>query len=483
MTRLIFKGGRVIDPLHGIDGAYDLVVIDGEIEALEPFGTLVIPEGAQILDCSGMWVVPGLVDPHVHLRDPGFPEKETIPTGLSAAAAGGFTTVAAMANTLPVDDSPEIASYMLERARQLRATRLVPVSAVTKGLQGGELVDFDAMAKAGARLFSDDGIPIDDQAVLARAFDETARIGFAVSLHEEDRQLTGDGAMNAGEASKRLGAAGIPVTAESLRVRRDLALAIGSEAPVHLAHVSTAQALEFIRAAKRRGANITCEVAPHHFTLDDGAVLEWGPNARMAPPLRSRADVEALRAAMADGTVDMIATDHAPHDPASKCIDQLGHLFGSGKPVARLSADQAEMLAHAANGVVGLETALGLALSLVHRGVISAARMVEMMALNPARLLRLSAGGSLAVGSPADITIIDPDCEWTVDPETFRSKSRNTPFAGLRLKGKATTTIVGGEIVFNALSETLGGAREPRPGGAGRSPERSRRGSRAKESR
>jgi len=457
MTRLLLRGGRVIDPLYGVDGARDLLIIDGEIDALEPAGALAVPEGARIIDCAGMWVVPGLVDPHVHLRDPGFPEKETIATGLCAAAAGGFTTVAAMANTSPVNDTPEIARYMLKGAAEAHSTRLVPVSAVTKGLQGRELVDFDAMAEAGARLFSDDGIPIDDLAVLVRAFDEAAQIGFAVSLHEEDRALMGNGAINAGEVSQRLGVAGIPSTAESVRVQRDLALAIGSEAPVHIAHVSTAAVVELIRAAKKRGANITCEATPHHFSLDDGAVLESGPNARMAPPLRSRADVEALRAALADGAVDMIATDHAPHDPASKCMDRLGHLFGPGKHSPRLSTEQAETLAQAANGVVGLETALGLALSLVHNGMISAARMVELMASNPARLLRLNAG-SLTVGSPADITIIDPNCHWVVDPRSFRSKSRNTPFAGMNLRGKAMTTIVGGEIVFDSRAETSGEA-------------------------
>ena len=444
----MLKSGRVIDPLSGIDGLSDLIVINGEIDACEPTGTLTPPEGALVLDCGGMWVVPGLIDPHAHLRDPGFAEKETIVSGLRAAAAGGFTAVAAMANTSPVNDSPETTYYMLERARQAQGARLVPVSAVTEGLRGRELVDFGAMVQAGVRLFSDDGIPIDDQALLARAFDEAARAGFAISLHEEDRALTNNGAMNAGAASKHLGVAGIPAAAESLRVRRDLALAIGSEAPAHIAHVSTAEGVELIRAAKKRGANVTCEVTPHHFTLDDSAVLEWGPNARMAPPLRSWGDVEVLLDAMADGTIDMIATDHAPHDPASKCMNQLGHLFGPGKPVPRLSADQAETFAHAANGVVGLETALGLALSLVHRGIINAARMVEMMAVNPARLLRLSENGSLAAGSPADITIIDPNCEWIVEPDMFSSISRNTSFAGMRLKGLATTTIVGGEVIF-----------------------------------
>jgi dihydroorotase len=452
----MLKGGRVIDPSSGIDGFYDLLVIDGAISALEPPGAFPLLAGVPVLDCSRMWVVPGLIDPHVHLRDPGFPQKETIASGLNAATAGGFTTVAAMANTSPVNDNRETTRYMFERARQAHGGRLIAVSAVTKALQGKELVDFDGMIEAGARLFSDDGLPIDNEAVLTCAFDEAVRTRFAISLHEEDRTLSAKGAMNAGEVSKRLGLAGVPVTAETLRTRRDLALAIGSEAPVHVAHVSTAQALELIRAAKRRNANITCEVAPHHFTLDESAVLQWGPNARMAPPLRGSADVEALREGMADGSIDMIATDHAPHDPASKCLDRLGELFGPDRPPPHLSAEQAETFAYAANGIVGLETAVGLALSLVHHRIISPARMVEMMAVNPARLLRLSASGSLAPGSPADITILDPDCEWTVDPAAFKSKSRNTPFGGMRLKGQVMTTIVNGEMVFDRCRETAG---------------------------
>ncbi len=342
MSRLLLTGGRVIDPLYQIDGAYDVLAIDGEIDALEAAGTLRPPEGTKVLHCGGLWIVPGLIDPHVHLRDPGFPQKETIRSGLRTAAAGGFTTVAAMANTLPVNDRPEITRYMLERASETRASRLVPVSAVTEGLAGRKLVDFAAMVTAGARLFSDDGIPLDDQVVLfTRAFDAVADIGFAISLHEEDRELTANGAMNAGEASRRLGVAGIPADAENKRVRRDLALAIGSEAPVHIAHVSTAEALRLVRAARKNGANITCEVTPHHFTLDDTAVLEFGPNARMAPPLRGRDDVEALRQAIADGTIDMIATDHAPHDPASKRMDLFGPRFGRGHAAPRLSADEA----------------------------------------------------------------------------------------------------------------------------------------------
>jgi dihydroorotase len=446
---LVLRGGRIIDPSSGIDGIYDLIITANEIDAVEPSGVLVPPEGARVLDCKGMWVVPGLIDTHVHLRDPGYPEKECIASGLRAAAAGGFTTVAAMANTLPANDSTETTEYMLQQAREVAGARLVPVSAVTRGLQGQELVDFDAMIAAGARIFSDDGFPIDAEPVLINAFDEARRTGFAIALHEEDRALTASGAMNAGEACLRLGLAGIPTAAETLRVRRDLALAIGSEAPVHIAHVSTGETVELIRAAKKRSARITCEVTPHHFTLDDSAVLKWGPNARMAPPLRRRADTEALADAMIDGTIDIIASDHAPHDHASKCMDRLGGLFGPGKPVPRLSAEEAEMFTRAANGVVGLETSLGLALSLVHRGTLSPARMVEMMALNPARLLRLSANGSLAVGAIADVTVIDPEVEWTVEPQRFKSKGRNTPFAGMRLRGMAMTTIVGGEVVFD----------------------------------
>ena len=438
----------MIDPASALDGQYDVLVRDGKIAAAERAGTRINLHDATLVDASGWWIVPGLIDPHVHLRDPGFPEKETIPTGLRAAAAGGFTTVAAMANTSPVNDNPATTRYMLERAMEARSARLVPVSAVTQGLRGIEPVDFAAMADAGARLFSDDGIPIDDAMVLSRALDETGRLGYAVALHEEDRALSCDGALNAGGVAEHLGVSGYPDSAESQRVRRDLALAIGSGAAVHIAHVSTPESLELIRAARRHGAQVTCEVTPHHFTLDESAALTWGPNAKMNPPLRNRDDVEALRAAIRDGTIDMIATDHAPHDPKSKRMEQLAGLFGPGHQAARLEHDAAEMFADAANGVVGLETSLGLALDLVHRSLIEPARLVEMMSLKPAALLRLKAG-ALAVGATADVTVVDPNLEWTVAPEKFLSKSRNTPFAGMRLKGRAMLTIVAGEIVYD----------------------------------
>ncbi|HYR80638.1 MAG TPA: dihydroorotase [Candidatus Dormibacteraeota bacterium] len=454
MNSMLLRGGRVIDPASGIDGAHDVLVRDGEIEAVELAGSLTPPEGVAIVDVHGCWVVPGFIDAHVHLRDPGFPEKETIASGLRAAAAGGFTAVAAMANTSPVNDSPAITRYMLERAKSAHSARLIPVSAVTRGLRGVELVDFASMIEEGARLFSDDGIPIDDPVILSRTFDEAKRLGYAVSLHEEDRALSCDGALNAGEVSKQLGVTGYTDSAESERVRRDLAIAIGSGAAVHIAHASTAESFDLIRAARRHGADVTCEVTPHHFVLDESAALIWGPNAKMNPPLRSHANLEAVLGAIQDGTADMIASDHAPHDPKSKRMDELAPFFGPGHAVAHLAKDLADSFAHAANGVVGLETSLGLTLGLVHRSLIDASRLVQMMSLNPAALLRLDAG-TLAVGAIADITVIDPNLEWTVTPEKFLSKSRNTPFAGTRLKGRAVLTIVGGEIVFDGRKETI----------------------------
>lgn len=455
MSRILIRGGRLIDPARSFDEICDVLIAGGAIEAVQtgaPGGAAGAAEDTAVIEAAGWWVVPGLIDPHVHLRDPGFPEKETIASGLRAAAAGGFTTVAAMANTSPANDSPKITRYMLAESSKVRAARLVPVSAVTRGLAGREPVDFAAMVEAGARLFSDDGVPVDDQALLSRALEQTARLGFAISLHEEDRALTGAGAVNAGEVSKRLGVAGAPAAAEIERVRRDLALAIGAGAPVHVAHVSTAAAVDLVRAARERGAKVTCEATPHHFALDERAALRWGPNAKMAPPLRSARDVGAILAALADGTIDMIATDHAPHDAGSKQMPRLAGFFDSTHDCGSLPEDAADALTHAANGVIGLETALGLALELVHRGVIDAPRMVQLMSLNPAWLLRIE-GGTVEEGARADLTLIDPNREWTVDPTKFISKSRNTPFAGRRLKGRAMLTIVAGEIVYDARAE------------------------------
>jgi dihydroorotase len=454
VNSVLLRGGRVIDPASGLDDARDVMVIAGRVQEVAGPGTLRAPEGVPVIAAEGCWVMPGLIDPHVHLRDPGFPEKETIASGLRAAAAGGFTAVAAMANTSPPNDTPEITGYMLKRASETHAARLVPVSAVTRGLAGREPVDFAAMAEAGARLFSDDGLPVDDQVLLSRALDEVTRLGFAISLHEEDRTLSENGALNAGAAAQRLNVKGVPTAAESRRVRRDLALAIGANADMHIAHVSTAESLDLIRAARRNGAHVTCEVTPHHFALDESAALRWGPNAKMNPPLRNGADVAALRSAIADGTIDMIATDHAPHDPDSKRMSRLAPCFSPAHEAGPLAPDLADEFTHAANGVVGLETAVGLALELVRSSLISPSRLVEMMSSKPATLLRVQ-GGRLQVGGRADITVVDPDLAWTVDPTKFLSKSRNTPFAGRRLVGRAMLTIVGGEIVYDGRRNGL----------------------------
>jgi dihydroorotase len=451
MAGLLLHNGRIIDPARRIDSIGELW-LDGEmVRRLDS-----VPRNMAntiAIDCTGLWIVPGLIDPHVHLRDPGFPEKETIASGLRAAAAGGFTTVAAMANTSPVNDHPEITRYMLERARQVHAARLIPVAAVSHKLEGRELTDFAGMAAAGARMFSDDGMPIDDEDLLVRALQTAASLDLSISLHEEDRALSGGGAMNEGCNAKRLGVKAISPAAENLRVQRDLALARRANAPVHIAHVSTAESICLIRAARRDGVRVTCEVTPHHFTLVDGVVLEHGPNARMAPPLRSREDRDALCEAIADGTIDLIASDHAPHDPGSKNMQQLDSFFPRDSRAGTLPPDAAMALANAANGIVGIETALGLALQLVHKRIMSPSRLVEMMSLNPSRLLRLDDAGSLAPGAQADVTVIDPHRNWTVDPGAFRSRSRNTPFGGMELSGAAVLTIVKGEVVYDARDQ------------------------------
>ncbi len=454
MTTLFLRGGRVIDPANAHDAVADVKVTGGRIEALTPPGAIAAQAGAIELWVGGLWIAPGFCDPHVHLRDPGWPQKETIPDGLRAAAAGGFTAVAAMANTRPVNDRPEVVRYMLERAAQVRGARLYPVSAVSAGLEGRETVDFEAMVAAGARLFSDDGMPVDDPQLLLRALDAAGELGLGLSLHEEDRSLSAGRGVHQGEVAARLGLKGAPAAAESERLTRDLTMAAGHRGRLHVAHVSTAESLKLIKAARRHGMNLTCEVTPHHFSLDETEVLRWGPYAKMSPPLRPLREVEAICEALADGTVDVIASDHAPHDDASKQISHFDALPGAAVLPQPLPEAQAVAFELAANGVVGLETALGLALDLVHRGIITPARLVELMSLNPTRLLGLDSSG-IKAGAPADITVIDPQRSWTVEPARLRSRSRNTPLAGRVLRGKAILTMVGGEIVYDGRQEAV----------------------------
>jgi dihydroorotase len=436
-----------VDPASGLEAPRDVLVRDARIAAIAPRGALSPGHGANVIDADGCWVVPGLIDVHTHLRDPGFPHKETIESGLRAAAAGGFVAVAAMANTEPVNDRPEITAYMLARAAEVKAAALIPVGAVTKGLKGLEAADYEALAAAGVRMLSDDGMPVDNAELLAHALGAAKRLGLAISLHEEDRDLACGGAINAGAVAHTLGVPGVPPAAESERVHRDLELACKAAAPVHIAHLSTRESIELVRAARRRGAIVTCEATPHHFTLDARAVLDFGADAKMNPPLREAADVEALREAIADGTIDMIATDHAPHDPGSKAAAELAGCFGRDHHKWPLRAGQARAFTSAANGVIGLQTAVGLAMDLVHGGLIGKSRLVELMSLAPARLLRLE-GGRLREGGPADITVINPRLEWEVDPGEFLSRSRNSPFTGRRLKGRAVCTIVNGSVVY-----------------------------------
>ncbi len=448
MKPLFLIGAVAIDPASGLEAQRDILLSGSTIAAIAPPGALKPEPAVTTIDVRGCWVVPGLIDVHTHLRDPGFPQKETIESGLRAAAAGGFVAVAAMANTDPVNDSPEVTNYMLARAAQVKAAALIPVGAVTRGLKGVEAADYEKLAAAGVRMFSDDGMPVDDPALLSNALEVAHHLGLPVSLHEEDRGLVRGGAINAGAVAQSLGVAGIAPAAESERVRRDLELALKAGAPIHIAHLSTRESIELVRAGRRHGAQITCEATPHHFTLDVRAVLDFGTDAKMNPPLRDTADVDALRDALADGTIDMIATDHAPHDPESKRASELAGCFGSPHKRWPLDEAQARAFAAAANGVIGLETALPLALDLVHRGLLKPMRLIELMSTNPARLLKLE-GGRLAQGDPADITIIDPNLEWTVPPAGFISRSHNSPFTGRRLKGRAVATIVKGEVVYS----------------------------------
>jgi dihydroorotase len=457
VNSILVRGGRMIDPSSGCDSCYDLLITEGRIGAVERPGLLAYRSDLTVIDATGCWVTPGLIDVHVHFRDPGFAEKETIATGLRAAAAGGFTTVAAMANTSPVNDLPEVTRYMLARAADVHAARLVPVSAVTRGLAGQELVDLESMAVAGCRLFSDDGMPIDNPELLSRALIEVSRLGFTISLHEEERSLARRWSVNRGAVSDSLGLIGIPNSAESSRIDRDLRIALLAQASVHFAHVSARESLDLIRQARRESAFVTAEATPHHLAFCESAVLRFGPDAKMNPPLRVGHDVEALREALRDGTIDIIATDHAPHDPTSKKVSELAHCFSNG--CFCLNSDQdRQAFQSCANGVVGLETALGLALDLVHRGVITPTRLVELMSTFPARLLRLDQSQhTLSPRARADISIIDPELEWTVDPAKFHSKGRNTPFSGMKLRGRAQITIVAGQIVYD------GRLTEPRP--------------------
>jgi dihydroorotase len=423
---LLIRGGRVVDPSQALDGTRDVLVVDGRIAEVSE--NVEAPEGAQEVDASGLLVTPGLIDVHVHLREPGGEHKETIATGAKAAAAGGFTSICAMPNTDPVIDDPAGVGFVLAQAAAARAARVYPVGAISHGQEGIQLAAVGEMVEAGAVGITDDGNPVMDSGLMRRALEYAQAFGVPVADHPEDLGVSAQGGMNEGLVSTRLGLRGKPNASEDIHIVRDLLLAELTGGHIHLQHVSTAYGVEAIRQAKARGIKATAEASPHHLILTDEAVEGYNTDAKMNPPLRSAVDREAVREGLADGTLCVLATDHAPHH-----YDEKEQAFDD-----------------APNGIVGLETSLGLALThLVGKGLIDLATMVERMSCSPARAFNLE-GGTLASGSIGDVTIVDVNEAWKVDRAAFLSKSHNTPFDGWDLTGRARYTIVGGEIVWQA---------------------------------
>ena len=420
---ILIKDGRVVDPASGVDEGLDVVLEDGRVKALGKFPKT--EDYQRVIDAKGKIVAPGLVDMHVHFRDPGLTYKEDIATGAAAAAAGGYTTVVCMANTKPVVDSVEVLSELLGRMKQL-PIHVLSAAAVTKGLQGKELTDMRALRAAGAAGFTDDGIPIMDSALLFEAMKLAKELDAPISLHEEDPALIAAAGINQGPVSKQLNFGGAPALAEESLVARDCMLALRSGARVDIQHISSGVSVDVVRAMKGLGAGVFAEVTPQHFSLTEQAALERGALAKVNPPLRGEADRYALIRGLKDGTIDFIATDHAPHSPEEK----------------------ARELAQAPSGMIGLETALALGVTnLVRKGHLTMLQLLEKMTVNPARFYGLDAG-TLRAGAPADLVIFDEREKWTVEEDKFRSKSRNSPFTGMELYGKVYCTICGGNVAY-----------------------------------
>ncbi len=432
--RIVIRNGTVVDPVNTRHAAADVVIEDGVIRGVEPPGSLPPVAGAvdsdrnagRDIDAQGWIVAPGLIDLHVHFREPGYEYKETVQTGAQSAVAGGFSTVACMANTNPVNDNAAVTRYIIDKAQVADFARVLPIGALSKGLRGEELAELDAMVEAGIVAVSDDGRPVMNAQLMRQALVDCARLRVPISVHEEDLNLSAGGVMNEGPAAERLGRKGVPNVAEEVMIARDLALARLTGGHVHVAHVSARGSIDLIRRAKAEGLAVTAEVAPHHFTLTEEAIEEYDTDAKMAPPLRLAADVEAMQEGLQDGTLDAIATDHAPHHRDDKALD----------------------FSRAAHGVVGLETALPLTLQLVEVGVLSLSVAIQKLTWNPARIFGLPYG-SLSVGAPADVVVFDPQQRWTVNLESLHSKSKNTPFAGKEMKGKAVLTLVDGRVVYD----------------------------------
>jgi dihydroorotase len=433
MTALVIRGGQLIDPAAGVDALKDIFLKDGRVVEIAAPGKLKATNGAEVLDATGLTVAPGLIDIHVHLREPGQAYKETIASGTAAAAAGGFTAVAAMPNTLPVNDSPETTRWMLAPERGAKV-RVFPIAAATRGSKGEALNDYAALKAAGAVAVTDDGRPILKDSIMREVLASAARVGLSVIQHAEDTRLTQGASMNLGPMSFKLGLRGMPPEAESGMVERDIRLITelrDARAHLHVAHVSTAAAVAAVRQARRSGLRVTCEVAPHHFLLTEEHVGLYNTNAKMNPPLRSAADRDAMIDAILDGVVDAIATDHAPHALHEKEVE----------------------FENAPNGITGLETALGLSLRWLHKEwKLPLGRVLSLMSAQPAALLGMKGRGTLTVGSFADVVVFDPKAEWTYRAADSKSKSRNSPFDGWTLQGKIRWTISEGRIAYSNLA-------------------------------
>jgi dihydroorotase len=428
VKRLLIRNGRVVDPSQGLDQGMDILVEDGIVAAIGE--RLEAPARVKTIDAAGLVVAPGFIDLHTHLREPGLEYKETIESGSRAAVAGGFTAICCMADTEPANDDPSVTTFIRERAEQAGLARIYPVGALSKGLEGQEMAEIGEMAKAGAVAVSDDPRPVANALLLRRALEYARSFDLPVAVHEEDLDLSDGGSMHEGAVSTRIGLRGMPTSAEEVMVARDVLLAELTGGRLHLCHLSTSIGFDLVRVAKRRKLAVSCEVAAHHFVLtdEDVAGANYDPNWKTNPPLRNASEVEAILQAVYDGTVDAIVSDHEPHHADEKELD----------------------FADAPFGIIGLETAVPLALDrLVHARVIGLMQLVRMMSTRPAEIYSLP-GGSLREGVPADITILDLRALRTVDPSSFKSLARNTPFAGMRLKGWPVATIVGGEVVWQA---------------------------------
>ena len=426
---IVIKNGRVIDPANGLDEPKDLLIDKGRIKALESPGSISFDAGEKpsVIDAKGCVVCPGLIDMHVHFREPGFEYKETITSGCQSAAAGGFTSVAVMPNTNPVNDTRAVTEHILSLARTEGIINVYPIAAITQKLEGERLSEMADLKNAGAIAFSDDGRPVMNNELMRRAFEYSKMFKLPLIQHSEMLDLTEGGCMNEGMVSTELGLKGMPTEAEDIMVYRDIALLEKTGGRLHVAHISSKNSVDLVRQAKSRGLSVTCEVAPHHFTLTDEAVRGYDTNTKMSPPLRAIDDVEAIKEGLQDGTIDIIATDHAPHDIADKQVEYQNACFG----------------------IVGLETALPLSLKLVDEKILSMGDVIKKLTSTPAYIFNLKAG-SLSLGNEADILIFNPNLEYSIDISKFHSKSKNSPFDGWKVKGKVIHTLVRGKTVYSA---------------------------------